>query len=381
MGTYHHVALRSFTLADRTTDSPWQEPEFDALPNDYPYDALLSFVGTPARILLDSPSHHSPHPSNIRSSFEQITQTANPSANISPELGPHLPHYRDPQPSKTQATVSPAIASHAGWSSHACNGVTYTSTAYGYSGHVPAISPNPLPAIVLHSEISQQHVSSEYPGPQSYLQYAPSQQTTNAIGHLLEADSSISSNFSPDVASFTDIAGSSSINIPTMDTLPETFLSQSLPCSIRNNECLYDTLSSDSTGVYSPRSVTTATLMGANVGLSPPYSSYESGSGHSGEAVLTTGISTTVAQPPCLHIPPLGNESSPGATQTLCLSQSCVLIPTSAIPPSDGQLICPNPVQKGRKRDRYTMEDVCHHHSQPLLTHSYFTSRTRGRFP
>jgi hypothetical protein len=369
MGTYWHVALRSFTLANRTTDSPWQEPEFDALPNDYPYDALLGFVGTPARILLDSPSHHSTHPSNIQSPFQQITQTANPSANISPELGPQLPRYHDPQPSKNPATVSPVIASHAGWSSYACNGATYTSTAYEYSGHVPAISPNPVSAMVLHSEISQQHVSSEYSGPRSCLQYAPSQQTTDAIGHFL------------DVASFTDIVGSSSINIPTIDTLPETLLSQSLPCSIKNNECLYGTLSSDLTGVYSPRSVATATVVSANVGLSPPYSSYESGSGHPGEAVLTTSISTTVAQPPCLHIPPPGNESSSGATQALCLSQSCVLTPTPAIPSSGGQLICPNPARKGRKRDRYTMEDVCHRHSQLLLTHSYIMSRTQGRFP
>ncbi|XTI90416.1 hypothetical protein V2W45_649900 [Cenococcum geophilum] len=368
MGMYHHVALRSFTLADRTTDSPWQEPEFDALLNDYPYDALLSFVGTP-RILLDSPSHHSPHSSNIQSPFEQITQTANPSANISPEQGPQLSQYHDPQPSKTPATVSPVIASHAGWSSYACNGATYTSTAYGYSGNVPAISLNPVSAMVLHSEISQQHVSSEYSGPQSCPQYAPFQQTTNAIGHPLEAGSSIPSSFPSDVASFTDIAGSSSINIPTIDTSPETLLSQSLPCSLKNNECLYGTLSSDPTGVYSPHSVITATVMSANVGLSPPYSSYESGPGHPGEAVLTNSISTTVAQPPCLHTPPPGNESSPALT------------PTPAVPPSDGQLICPNPVQKGRKRNRYTMEDVCHCHSQPLLTHSYFTSRTLGRFP
>lgn len=336
-------------------DSPWQEPEFDALPNDYPYDTLLSFVGTP-RILLDSPSHHSPHSSNTQSPFEQITQTANPSANTSPEQGPQLSQYHDPQPSKTPATVSPVIASHAGWSSYACNGATYTSTAYGYSGHVPAICPNPVSAMVLHSEISQQHVSNEYSGSQSCPQYAPFQQTTNAIGHLLEADSSISK-FPSDVASFTDIAGSSSINIPTIDISPDTLLSQSLPCSIKNNECLYGTLSSDPTGVYSPRSVTTATVMSANVGLSPPYSSYESGSGHPGEAVLTTSISTTVAQPPCLHIPPLGNESSPGATQTLRLSQSCAPAPTPAAPSSDGQLICSNPVQKGRKRNRYIMED------------------------
>ena len=379
MGTYHHVALRSFTLADRTTDGPWQEPEFGALPNDYPYDALLSFVGTPG-ILLDSPSHHSPHPSNTQSPFEQITQTANPSANTSPEQRPQLSQYHDPQPSKTPATVSPVIASHAGWSSYACNSATYTSTAYGYSGHVPAICPNPVSAMVLHSEISRQNVSGEYSGPQSCPQYAPFQQTTNAIGHLLEAGSSIS-NFPSDVASFTDIAGSSSINIPTIDTLPDVLLSQSLPCSTKNNECLYGTLSSDPAGVYSPSSVTTATVMSANVGLSPPYSSYESGSGHPSEAVLTTSISTTVAQPPCLHIPPSGNESSPGATQTLCLSQSCALTPTSAVPSSDSQLICSNPVQKGRKRNRYTMEDVCHCHSQPLLAHSYVTSRTRGRFP
>lgn len=301
------------------------------------------FAALPAQPSLEPHHHHPPHFPDTRSPYEHIAQIASSSTHLPPELLSHSSHYQD-----SQLLTLPT----ADWPSYAYDDETFAPTSYGPSGHSLTASPNHESTILFHSKYTQQNVSREYSRLGSCSLHPLSPQATSAPAHLLEASTSIFSVSSDAMPYFPGTTVPSSTSASTIDPLPETLLSP-----IESDECLRGPPSSHPTGVYSPTSVTTEALISTNSGSSPPYSQV-SGLCRPVEAVFTTtSISTTVATQPPLHISSQEDNASPGATQTLCLSQSCVLTPTPVVLHSDVPLVSPSPVPRGKKRDLYTMED------------------------